>query len=201
MNTKSNPETTRAISNILSSLAASAEKRSRMTKDDGSASERSSVMRTTYSFLYYEDIMRPVYFPLLMLLASWPIEIEDRTTFLWIAYVSTLILMSLSFFLRLREYKQIEFNGNEILFRYTFLPDRVRHLDDYDGYVFVDLGMNVCYVYLVKDHKRVETIAIRSYKENVCREFARRGMKDLGYLDTRKLWFFSHHFNFKRYEY
>ena len=77
----------------------------------------------------------------------------------------------------------------------------MRHLDDYDGYVFVDLGMNVCYVYLVKDHKRVETIAIRSYKENVCREFVRRGMKDLGYLDTRKLWFFSHHFNFKRYEY
>jgi hypothetical protein len=110
--------------------------------------------------------------------------------------------MMASLLLRLRDYKQIEIQGNELLFRYTFLPDRVRRFDDYDGYVQVLHHEGGSYIYLVKDHKRAETIDLSFYKErhDLYRDIS-QNLKEIACIDPEKKWFFSHYFFWKRYKY
>ena len=201
MKPKSKPEVAATIASILAALMATKSNPSKAEEEGVPRREWLSV-KTTFSIYYYLDLTRPIYFPLLLATASLWTETDDhKELFVW-SFLFALIVMMASLLLRLRDYKQIEIQRNELLFRYTFLPDRVRHFDDYDGYVQVLHHEGGSYIYLVKDHKRAETIDLSFYKErhDLYRAIS-QNLKEIACIDPKKKWFFSHYFFWKRYKY
>lgn len=201
MNPKSKPEVAATIASILAALMAT---KSNPSKAEGEGVPRREWLsvRTAFSLYYYVDLTRPIYFPLLLAVASLWLEADDRMAlFLW-CFLSGFVVFSISFLLRLREYKQIDIQGNELLFHYTFMPDRVRRFDDYDGYVYVVHRAEGGRLYLVKDHRRAESIDLSFYKDRSALFRAlRQNLKELDYIDPQDKWFFSHYFFWKRYKY
>lgn len=201
MNPKSKPEVAATIASILAALMAT---KSNPSKAEGEGVPRREWLsvKTTFSIYYYLDLTRPIYFPLLLAAASLWTETDDhKELFVW-SFLFALIVMMASLLLRLREYKEIDIQGNELLFHYTFMPDRVRRFDDYDGYVYVVHRAEGGRLYLVKDHRRAESIDLGFYKDrSALLRALRQNLKELDYIDPQDKWFFSHYFFWRRYKY
>lgn len=137
-------------------------------------------MKSKYGYYFYFLLIFPISIWILCLKLG--IEYEAP---IFLQIVFSLFIYLIYFFPYRKEFKQAIITDDTITFKYLFGSEKIRHFNEYDGYIKVNVPRYKKYIYLVKDHWKEDSINLDLYKNDAeILETIQSRMKYLGEKDV-----------------
>ena len=139
-------------------------------------------MKSKYGYEFYIQLAIPIFLEIYILTTFLKNRANLPVSFI---FISSLVILLIYVFPYRKEFKQVIIKDNTITFKYLFGSEKIRHFNEYDGYIKVNVPRYKKYIYLVKDHWKEDSINLDLYKNDAeILETIQSRMKYLGEKDV-----------------